>query len=76
MVPAAILMAMAEEMLAGHALALRAVDRAKFRRPVGPGQPLTIQLDRNGASGTLRWLSDGETIAEARVQLAALEAAV
>jgi acyl-coenzyme A synthetase/AMP-(fatty) acid ligase len=69
-VPGAVLLERIERLLRDHGMAIAAVNDARFRRPVAPGEPLRLcvelddasrarfRIDTGGASavsGTLRW---------------------
>ena len=63
---------------AGKAFYLVAVDHAKFRRPVVPGDRLTIELNVIRARGNFRKLAgraevDGQLVAEAELTLTGVD---
>lgn len=71
-VPGAILLSYASELLAVRGQAISGISRMKFAHPLRPGQPFDIEV-AEGATTKIRWLANGLEIARARVTLCALD---
>ncbi|MEM7505720.1 MAG: hypothetical protein AAF415_03160 [Pseudomonadota bacterium] len=68
-VPGAVLLAHAADVLHGQGQAIVAIRRMKFLRPLGPGVPFEVQIDPSAQGARITWRSGGETLADARVSL-------
>jgi len=68
-VPGAILIGLAAQSLREAGYEIEKILRMKFVRPLHPSQPFEITYTQEKSASVLRWLSDGQPIAHASVQL-------
>ena len=71
-VPGAVLLGYAAKELHSEGLRIESILRMKFLRPLLPGEPFEIELNRAEQSSTLTWRSGETKIAQARVTLYSL----
>lgn len=70
-VPGAILLGLAAQKLGEAGIEIANIARMKFVRTLRPLQPFEINVDPSTSPSTVHWVSAGQTIAKAAVQLQA-----
>lgn len=71
-VPGAVLLAHAANVLRGAGQGIAAVRRMKFLQPLGPETPFELRIDPTGTGARITWHAGERTLAEARVSLCSL----
>lgn len=68
-VPGAILLGYSSHALLDLGYEIKRVQRMKFLRPLRPGQPFEIRIEKGEVISKLSWNSSGDVLADARVEL-------
>ena len=68
-VPGAILLGYSAQALRDLGYEIIRVQRMKFLRPLLPEQPFEIRFDKGQVISKLSWISSGDVLADARVEL-------
>jgi 3-hydroxymyristoyl/3-hydroxydecanoyl-(acyl carrier protein) dehydratase len=72
-VPGAIMLVYSVHALRDLGYEIKRIQRMKFAKPLLPEQPFEIRFDKGHVISKLSWISSGDVLADARVELRAID---